>query len=126
MVLRRFQFLASLVVLLSSAALYADTPSTISNEEFEQLCRVIKPVSGESRWMEIDWYVGGQCALGLEITSNRLDGYEDHAAKVHFDPLARNEIGPAEGHYSARRCGIRTHANAGHALRTGSAGCNQH
>jgi len=48
------------VVVVGSAMfivpLRADEPGRIDSAEFEKLHSMIKPQSGESRWMEIDWY----------------------------------------------------------------------
>jgi hypothetical protein len=34
----------------------ADEPKPISLDKFDALHKLIKPATGESRWMEIDWY----------------------------------------------------------------------
>ena len=50
-------FYASLVTcacLATSAT--AEIPTAISAEKFDKLHGMIKPQSGESRWMEIDWH----------------------------------------------------------------------
>ena len=54
--IRRFIRMASLVVVLSTGALSAQTPGTIGTGEFDKLHQMFKPQQGESRWMEIDWY----------------------------------------------------------------------
>ncbi len=41
---------------LAAGLLYADEPRTIGDAEFARLHALVKPQSGESRWMEIDWY----------------------------------------------------------------------
>ena len=56
MILRRLPLMASLVVVLTTGALRADTPQTIATGEFEKLHQMLKPQAGESRWMEIGWY----------------------------------------------------------------------
>ena len=56
MKVRRILFAASLSVVCLHATLRADEPQAIAPAEFEKLFQLIKPQTGESRWMEIDWY----------------------------------------------------------------------
>ena len=46
----------ALAVALFNVSLRAGEPKQLKSAEFEQLHGLIKRQSGESRWMEIDWY----------------------------------------------------------------------
>jgi hypothetical protein len=53
---RRKFLAASLIALFSIVPVRGDGPRSIGTVEFDTLHRMLKPQSGESRWMEIDWY----------------------------------------------------------------------
>ncbi len=56
MIPRRAFLAASLIALFSAVAVRCDGSRSIGTAEFEKLHQMLKPQSGESRWMEIDWY----------------------------------------------------------------------
>lgn len=56
MSVRHVFYAVSLVVVFSIGVLRADDFRPLGDEEFETLHTLIKPLPGESRWMEIDWY----------------------------------------------------------------------
>lgn len=45
-----------LVVVAAASASLADEPRSLTPEQFKKLHWVLKPQTGESRWMEIDWH----------------------------------------------------------------------
>jgi len=47
---------ASFAALFSTVAARGDEPKAIETVEFQRLHQLLRPQSGESRWMEIDWY----------------------------------------------------------------------
>lgn len=53
--IRHFLLMSLLSVGLTMCA-RAESPTSMSTPEFERLHQLLKPRSGESRWMEIDWY----------------------------------------------------------------------
>ena len=53
---RRFLAAAILVGATTTFASSADEPNSLIPEQFEKLHRMLKPQTGESRWMEIDWH----------------------------------------------------------------------
>ena len=56
MVTRRLLSLAVFALMLGTVTLRAEMPESIPDSEFQKLHRLIKPQTGESRWMEIDWH----------------------------------------------------------------------
>jgi len=53
----KYQRLAALAVLAAWAGpIRADEPKPLPADQFEKLHQLIKPHTGESRWMEIHWY----------------------------------------------------------------------
>jgi len=46
----------ALAMLVGTGSVRGDEPKPMPHDEFEKLHKLIKPHSGESRWMEIDWY----------------------------------------------------------------------
>jgi hypothetical protein len=52
------RFLAAAVLVFSAAAntSLANEPNSLIPEQFENFHRMLKPQTGESRWMEIDWH----------------------------------------------------------------------
>ena len=56
MMLRRIACSAALASILSTGPLCGVEPATITDAEFNRLHQMLTPQSGESRWMEIDWY----------------------------------------------------------------------
>jgi len=53
---RRIHCVVVLAVALFTVPLRAAEPQQMKPAQFEQLHGMIKPHTGESRWMEIDWY----------------------------------------------------------------------
>jgi len=56
MILRPIVTVVAMAIALFTVPLCAGEPGRIDSAEFEKLHSMIKPQSGESRWMEIDWY----------------------------------------------------------------------
>lgn len=52
----RITFVLAASVGLTAAVLRADEPKPIPLDQFDRLHKLVKPQSGESRWMEIDWH----------------------------------------------------------------------
>ena len=56
MPLRRIVAAAWIAVVGTTGVLHGAEPKDLCDAEFKILHQLFKPQSGESRWMEIDWY----------------------------------------------------------------------
>ena len=52
----RFSRATALTVIFMAGMLWGSEPQAIEDTQFELLHALVKRQSGESRWMEIDWY----------------------------------------------------------------------
>ena len=56
MILRRMLSAVFLTVIALGGSVQADERPSVGDADFQKLHALIKPQTGESRWMEIEWY----------------------------------------------------------------------